>query len=38
MRILLSLLIVLPGLALTAPAAQAQRQVPKIGDIYQWGT
>ena len=37
MRILLSLLIVLPGLAWTAPAAQAQRQVPKIGDICPMG-
>ena len=37
MRILLPLLIVLPGLALTAPAAQAQRQVAKIGDICPMG-
>ena len=37
MRIFLSLLIVLPGLAGTAPAAQAQRQVSKIGDICPMG-
>ena len=37
MRILLPLLIVLPGLALTAPASQAQRQVAKIGDICPMG-
>ncbi len=37
MRILLFLLIVLPGLAATAPAAQAQRQFSKIGDICPMG-
>jgi hypothetical protein len=37
MRLLLPLLIVLPGLALATPPAQAQRQVPKIGDICPMG-
>jgi hypothetical protein len=37
MRLLLPLLIVLPGLALAAPPAQAQRQVPKIGNICPMG-
>ena len=37
MRILLPLLIVLPGLALTDSAAQAKRQVPKISDICPMG-
>jgi len=36
-RALLSLLVVLPGLALISPPAQAQREVPKIGNIYPMG-
>ncbi|MBM5814758.1 MAG: hypothetical protein FJ062_08460 [Cyanobacteria bacterium M_DeepCast_100m_m1_067] len=36
-RALLSLLVVLPGLALISPPAQAQREVPKIGNICPMG-
>jgi hypothetical protein len=36
-RALLSLLVVLPGLALISPPAQAQRQVPTIGNICPRG-
>ncbi|MDA0716838.1 MAG: hypothetical protein O2839_01300 [Cyanobacteria bacterium] len=37
MPILLTLLIVLPAIALTTSAAQAQREVPKIGNICPMG-
>lgn len=36
-RALLSLLVALPCLALVSPPAQAQRQVPKIGNICPMG-
>lgn len=36
-RVLMSLLVALPSLALISPPAQAQRQVPKIGDICPMG-
>ena len=36
-RLLLSLFVVIPGLAWSSPPAQAQRQVPKIGNICPLG-